>query len=510
MSPVASIRQGRLEGESQRGVLVFRGIPYAAPPVGKLRFRAPQPGPTWHGTRSATSFRASAPQASPVLPLLGRLIGGGGAGQSEDCLYLNLWTPAADGRRRPVMLWLHGGAFVMGSGSTALYSGRRLAHRGDVVVVTLNYRLGALGGLNLTALRGGDPAAGSNQGIRDQLAALEWVRDNIEAFGGDPANVTIFGESAGGMSVGTLLGTPRARGLFQRAIAQSGAAHNVSTREQGAQIAGLFLGELGIRADDDDALANAPLGDVLRAQASVAVLRSMRQGLLAWQPSVDGDLLPRTALESIAAGEGSAVPLLVGTNLEEWNLFLLGDAAGRRLDDDGLRKRLVRSLPGADASGRPHAERALEAYRHARSGRGRGSARRLWSAFQSDRIFHFPASRLAELQLQRTPHVYSYLFAWGPPLLGAAHGVEIPFVFGTIRNPVLRPIFGLAPTAQRLSRAMQQVWLAMARSGKPESESLPAWPAYDPERRPTLVFERRCAVEEAPFEDERRFWSSYL
>jgi para-nitrobenzyl esterase len=510
MATVATTRQGKVEGEAYRGVLVFRGIPYAAPPVGKLRFRAPQPAAAWQGTLDATRSRASAPQASPVLPILGRLIGGGGAGQSEDCLYLNVWTPAADGGRRPVMVWIHGGAFVMGSGSTALYSGRRLAQRGDVVVVTLNYRLGALGALNLAALRGGDPAAGSNQGIRDQIAALEWVRDNIEAFGGDPGNVTIFGESAGGMSVGTLLGTPRARGLFHRAIAQSGAAHNVSTRAQAAQIAELFLAELGIRPDDEHALASVSLGDVLRAQSSVAVLRAMRQGLLAWQPSEDGDLLPRTALETIAAGEGSAVPLLVGTNLEEWNLFMLGDAAGRRLDEDGLRKRLERSLPGADATGRAHAERALEVYRQARSGRGRGSARRLWSAFQSDRIFHYPAWRLAELQRRITPHVHAYLFAWGPPLLGAAHGMEIPFVFGTLRNPVLRPVFGLAPSAHRLSRAMQQVWTAMARSGSPEVESLPTWPGYDPARRPTMMLERRCAVEEAPFEDERRFWASYL
>ncbi len=510
MAAIASTRQGKLEGEEQRGVLAFRGIPYAAPPVGKLRFRAPQPPGSWQGTRSAERFRASAPQSSPVLPVLGRLIGGGGAGQSEDCLYLNVWTPAADARRRPVMVWIHGGAFVMGSGSTPLYSGRRLARRGDVVVVTINYRLGALGALNLAALRGGDPAAGSNQGLRDQIAALEWVRDNIEAFGGDPGNVTIFGESAGGMSVGTLLGTPRARGLFQRAIAQSGAAHNVSTRAQGAQIAELFLGELGIRADDEQALASASISAILRAQSSVAVLRAMRQGLLAWQPSEDGELLPRTALETIAEGEGSAVPLLVGTNLEEWNLFMLGDAAGRRLDLDGLRKRLGRALPGADASGRPHGERALEAYRAARSGRGRGSARRLWSAFQSDRIFHYPASRLAELQRARTPRVHAYLFAWGAPFLGAAHGVEVPFVFGTLRDPLLRTAFAFAPAAQRVSNAMQQAWIAMARSGSPETEELPRWPAYDAERRPAMVFERRCAVEEAPFEDERRFWSPYL
>src|SRR5262249_1860194 len=220
MAPVALTRQGRVEGKTYRGAHVFRGIPYAAPPVGALRFRPPVPPALWSGTGDATRFHPAAPQASPVLPLAGRLIGGG-ANEAEDCLYLNVWTPGVDGRRRAVMVWLHGGAFVMGSGSSPLYSGRRLVRRGDVVVVTLNYRLGALGALNLRALRPGDAGACGNQGLQDQIAALQWVRDNIAEFGGDPEKVTVFGESAGAMSVGTLLGVPRAQGLFHRAILQS-------------------------------------------------------------------------------------------------------------------------------------------------------------------------------------------------------------------------------------------------------------------------------------------------
>ena len=218
MSTVVTTRQGKLEGELHRGTAVFRGVPYAAPPTGERRLRPPEPPATWQGTRSAKHPAPAAPQMSPVLPVLRRAIGGSPAGESEDCLYLNVWTPATDGKRRPVMLWIHGGAFVMGSGSAGIYSGRRLARYGDAVVVTINYRLGALGGLNLRELLPGVEGAPSNLCILDQIAALRWVRDNIEAFGGDPENVTIFGESAGGMSVGTLLATPQAHGLFQRAV----------------------------------------------------------------------------------------------------------------------------------------------------------------------------------------------------------------------------------------------------------------------------------------------------
>ncbi len=504
--PFATSRQGRLEGDEDRGIAVFRGIRYAAPPVGPLRFRAPQPPPAWTGTRRATRFQRVAPQASPVFPLVGRLIGGGGGGEAEDCLTLNVWTPGVYRRCRPVLVWIHGGAFVMGSGSSPLYSGGRLARRGDVVVVTLNYRLGALGGLNLRALRPGAPDAGSNPGLRDQIAALEWVRDNIAAFGGDPENVTVFGESAGGMSVGTLLGTPAAQGLFQRAIAQSGAANNVSSREQGAEIADLFLRELGIAAHDERALADVPLGEILRAQVALAILRAMRQGILAWQPSVDGDVLPASALASVAGGVSKSVPLLVGTNRDEWNLFLIGDRDGRRLDDTGLRRRLERALPGADASGRARADVALDAYRAARSGRGRASPVGLWSAFQSDRIFHYPASRLAEAKLAHGAPVYAYLFTFAPPLLGACHGLEIPFVFGTLREPLLRPLFGWSSAARDLACAMQDAWLAFARTGRPGSDGLPDWPPYDTARRQTLRLGRERSIEEAPFEDERRFW----
>jgi len=236
MDPRVEIASGRIEGTHEDGVLVFRGIPYARPPQGALRLRAPLPPAPWPGVRDAKAFGAAAPQTPGRLAAL---LGSPTETYLEDCLYLNVWTPGTGAARRPVLVWLHGGAFSTGSGSQPIYRGARLAQRGDAVVVTVNYRLGALGYLHLPALGRDAEEASANFGLLDQLEALAWVRENIAAFGGDPANVTLFGESAGAMSVGTLLGTPRARGLFSRAILQSGAASNVYDREDALRVAGI-------------------------------------------------------------------------------------------------------------------------------------------------------------------------------------------------------------------------------------------------------------------------------
>jgi para-nitrobenzyl esterase len=514
MGAVIQTRCGKLEGTTERGIQVFRGIPFARPPIGPLRFRPPEPTRPWQGVRPAREFRASAPQSPPVTRLIQQAVGAAPGGQSEDCLVLNVFTPAADARKRPVMVWIHGGAFVMGSGSTRLYSGSYLARRGDLVVVSINYRLGALGFLNLHALRPGDDSAASNLGLRDQIAALEWVRDNIETFGGDPENVTIFGESAGGMSVATLLGTPRARGLFRRAIAQSGAAHNVSSQDDALAVAERFLFELGLDGRDGDALCALPVAEILRAQRDTSVAFGMPGGNLPWQPSVDGDLLAEAPLDAIAGGLAARVPLLVGTNRDEWKLFMLGDPKGRRLDEPGLRRRFERVLAGLGVRGEPLAERALEAYLGNGSGSGRASPRDRWVAFQSDRIFHVPASRLAERQSAHSAGTFAYRFDWTLPWLGdrlgAFHGLEIPFVFGTLREPALRAAIGWSRSARKLSRRMQDAWIAFARTGSPAHDGLPPWPAHERQRRSTMIFGRECAVRERPFEERHGFWEKLL
>jgi para-nitrobenzyl esterase len=513
MTTTVDTASGKLEGREQGGVQVFRGIPYAKPPVGTLRFRAPEPLAPWYGSRPALDFGPSAPQVGPISRLVRSMIGVGGGSQSQDCLYLNVWTPkariATHAKRRPVMVWIHGGAFILGSGSSAIYSGARLAKRGDAVVVTINYRLGALGFLTWDTLCGEVDRPPANVGLLDQIAALEWVRDNIEAFGGDPENVTLFGESAGGMSVGTLLGAPRARGLFHKAILQSGAAHNCSSSERADKISQQFVSELKLDSPTPVKLAALPVGEVMRAQAITSAKVGLVEGTLAWQPSVDADLIPEQPLAAIAAGLSAEVPTLVGSNRDEWKLFMTGDRAGRELDEAGLAERIQRALPGKNGGGQAPVDDALEAYRRVGGPRGHEPSER-WTAFQSDRVFHYPAARIADLQSRHQPKTWSYLFEWAPALvggrIGACHGVELPFVFGGIRSPIMRATLGASRNAQELCDRVQDAWLAFARRGSPEHSSLPTWSAYTEERRSTMALAGRCRLREDPHASGRRFW----
>ena len=492
---VVETRSGKLRGAERRGVLAFRGIPYAAPPTGARRFRAPVPAAPWPGVREATAPGPGAPQRAGVL--FGPFTRAAGPGATaEDCLTLDLWTPRADGARRPVLVWIHGGAFVMGAGSALAYTGASLARRGDVVVVTLNYRLGALGFLQLGDLARGDPFD-SNLGLRDQLAALAWVRDNVAAFGGDPANVTVFGESAGAMSVGALLGAPRARGLFARAIAESGAAHNTASRESAARVAATFLAALGLAPAEAERLREVPVSALLEAQFATVARLGLAYGTLPFEPAVDGDLLPEHPLDAIARGSARGVPFLVGTNRDEWNLFLLADAKARALGEDGLLRRYARSL-GPDA-----AEHAHGLYREALP---RASPRARWGAYQTHRVFTAPAARLGELQAAHAPS-YAYLFTWSPPLVrrrvGACHGLEVPLVFGTFRHPLLRGFYlgGASATAATLQRA----WLAFARTGCPETGG--SWLTVSAANRAPHVLDGDDRGALDAFERVRGFWA---
>jgi para-nitrobenzyl esterase len=431
-------------------------------------------------------------------------------GQSEDCLYLNIWTPGCDGRRRPVMVWIHGGGFTQGSGSSFLFSGAHLARRGDLVVVTLNYRLGALGFLDPSGL----PVAAewtANAGLRDLIAALRWVRDNIHCFGGDPESLTAFGQSAGAMCIATLLATPAARGLFQRAILQSGAADNIAGPEQARRVAETLLQRLRIEPPHAAALGRVPVPELLRAQQETGRELSLQVSGMPWQPSLDPDLLPEAPLAAIAKGDAAAVPLLIGTNRDEWNLFMFGDAKGRRLDEAALQRRFARALPGSDAAGTPLAELAREAYRRAGTAGPSDAPRQRWAAFQTDRAFRYPALQLADAHSAHQPATYAYRFDWSPPLagsrVGAFHGIELPFVFGTLSDGWLRPTLGLQPSARRLSRRVQEAWIAFARSGDPAHSGLPDWPTYTREEGQTLVFASRDRVEGPLFERARSFWS---
>ena len=515
VQPIVEIELGRLRGTERAGIRSFRGVPFAAPPVGLLRFRPPEEPEPWGGVRDATRVGPVARQPRPVtLPGPFRGLLGGGV-QSEDCLTLNVWTPGTDGARRPVLVWIHGGAFVLGSGSSPIYSGRRLARRGDAVVVTLNYRLGAFGFAHLGLL--GVPGAEDvvNLGLQDQLAALRFVRDHIAAFGGDPGNVTIFGESAGAMSVGTLLGTPAARPLVARAILQSGAAHNVSSPERAARAADALLRELGATPEGAvRVLAEAPAEAILAAQQRASLSLGLGHGTLPWQPAVDGRVVPRQPLEAIAAGEARGIPILAGTNRDEWKLFTLFDGKTRRMDGAALRRRLGRILPVKDEDGREWGERALEVYRAERKAGGASAPFETWEAIQADRIFRYPATRLAELHAAHEPRTYQYLFEWAPRLarkrIGACHAIEIPFVFGTLRHPLLRLLLTASGGAEALSRSMRDAWLAFARGGVPAAPGLEAWRPYEARERATMILGPRCYLARAPGEEARRFWEPHL
>ena len=487
---------GEVQGSEREGVLRFAGIRYAKPPVGDLRFRPPVPVEPWSGVYDATSFGSSSLQAdSAMAGAIGERI----QEPSEDCLFLNVFTPSADGARRPVMVWIHGGAYVMGSGNA--YNGSSFCTRGDVVVVTINYRLGALGFLPLDHL---DPsyAGSANNAILDQVAALRWVQQNIAAFGGDPDNVTIFGESAGGGSVFALLACPAADGLYHRAIAQSAPAGFGPPSEDAASVANAMLDAIGAPDGGVDALLKVDAAEILRAQTA-AVGSGMRTigddagslggSSLPFRPVVDGVVITRTARDALREKGERNVPLITGTNRDEATLFsyLLPPA----LTDD--------QLVAALASEAPDAAALVAAYR------ARVSGRSVASELFTDAVFRVPTLQAAEAQTETPVPVWVYLFTWATPAfggaLGATHALEIPFVWNTVKRPGWENFVGKdAPVA--LAEAMHDAWIAFARTGNPNHESLPEWPTYDARRRPTMEFGEVVRVVEDPGADLREPW----
>jgi para-nitrobenzyl esterase len=500
---VIETTSGKIEGVFRKGLYFFRGIPYAAPPVGERRWLPPMPPKPWGGVRPAKEFGPTAPQEPMEIQFLEPPEK---QPQSGDCLYLNIWTPGLDGAKRPVMVWVHGGFFTTGAGSWLIYNGRTLSTRGDVVVVTINYRLGALGFLNLNEVTKGKIPATGNEGLLDQVLALEWVRDNISRFGGDPDNVTIFGESAGAMSIGVLLAMPKARGLFHRAILQSGAAHHVHSLERAEKVGATFLDILDIKPTEVNKLRSLTEQQIINAQVELMARArdpKLAIGDLPLRPVVDGNVISELPTHAIAGGSADNVPVLIGTTLDEWKLFAVLDKNLASLNEAGLLRRCQRLIPDGDVSG------LIEVYRRARSQRNLPvTSAELFIAIQSDRVFRMPAIKLAEAHYRRQQPTYMYLFNWVSPLvngiLGSCHALDLGFVFGTLDDKFT----GSGEEARALSRKIQDAWVSFARHGNPSCESVDKWKLYD-ERRETMVLGKQRILVEAPYDEERRAWDPF-
>ncbi|MET8572337.1 carboxylesterase/lipase family protein [Streptomyces sp. NPDC004783] len=459
---VRDTRQGAVRGRtSPDGVVSFLGVPYAAPPFGARRFREPAPPEPWTGVRDATAPGPTPPHA-PYAPPFDTLIPDN-AIEGEDCLNLNIWTPAAEpGAGLPVMVWLHGGAFTNGSGSVPAYDGAAFARDG-VVCVTLNYRLGADGFLHL-------PGRPDNRGLLDQIAALHWVRDNIASFGGDPDLVTVFGESAGAMSIGALLTTGSARGLFRRAILQSGACHHFLRPPSAALTAARLAEKLGI-GPTAEAFSAVPLARLLPAQAELRAEVNARPDPGLWGEAALNMMPFEPVLPGLALpGPECGVDLLIGSNREEYRLFLVPTGVLRAVPESRLRA--VTAAYGLDP------DEALPVYRAGRPGSAPGE---LLAAVATDWFYRVPAIRLAEA----VPGSYLYEFAWRSPRfdgdLGACHALELPFVFDRLDDPSYAPMLG-AHAPQALADAVHGAWVSFAKTGDP------GWKPYDSTARTTMVF----------------------
>ena len=490
MDPVVTVAQGQLRGAEKDGVVSFKGIPYAAAPFGSHRFAAPAPTPSWEGVRDAIEYGPTSPAPpypSPIDLLIPEPVIPG-----EECLNLNVWTPAADGARRPVLVWIHGGAFVNGSGAVSTYDGTRFARDG-VVCVTINYRLGAEGFLLLDD-------APANRGLLDQVAALEWVRDNIAAFGGDPDAVTIAGESAGAMSVTTLLSMPAAAGLFRRAIPQSGAGHHVIRATTARKVTAALAEKLGVEptvegfqsvTPESMIAAQSALTASIAAMPDPATWEEITSNLMPFEPAIDGTVVPGRPIDRLADGVAAEVDVLIGSNTDEHALFFVPNGIIDFIDEATLSGALA--MVGADPA------KVVASYREVRPDAAPGE---LTVAAMSDWFFKIPALRVAEARLAHGADTYVYEFGWRSPQfdgrLGACHALEVGFVFDNVDDPAGAPLAGSAPP-QSLADEMHAAWVSFVKSGKP------GWAPYGDQRKVRWISEASETVTD-PGADQRLVW----
>jgi para-nitrobenzyl esterase len=484
---VISTTAGRVRGVDAAGVTSWKGIPFAQPPVGPLRWRAPRPADPWEGIREATTFGAAAPQGiNPAISL------GVDPVMSEDCLTLNVWRSSQSDAALPVMFWLHGGAYTFGSSRQPLYDGSSFASTGEVVIVTINYRIGALGFLDLSSLSTEEIPFDSNLALRDVLLALQWVRDNIASFGGAPDRVTIFGESAGGGLVTTLLAVPEAAGLFHQAIAESSPVSSVYGVNRAAAVAERALTQLKIARTDLSRLRDLSVDEIVAASAVVYdAIPSEQPGTLAFAPVVDGQLLPEHPVKVLSEGRGLPVPLMIGTNKDEASLFTFMKSPLMPISEQEITAMLSAIAAEQPQLDMPSREQIMRAYTKVRAqAAGLGIAR--------DIGFRMPTLWAAEGHA-RHASVWLYRFDFAPAMLrlmglGATHGAELAYVWGNLHTNSKDMTFKLGGLGEgkALSARMQNRWRNFAVSGDPRGSAHDLeWAQFDPDaERATLVFDR--------------------
>ncbi len=485
-SVVASTAYGKVRGAVVDGINVFKGVPYGASTAGKNRFMPPSKPAPWTATRDALAYGPTAPQA------IGRTRRGVPA-ESEDCLVLNVFTPSlTNGRQRPVMVWLHGGGFSYGTGSDAILDGTNLARSSDVVVVTINHRLGVFGYTYLGEAVGGDFALSGAAGMLDIVAALHWVRDNIDRFGGDPNLVTIFGQSGGGRKVATLMAMPAANGLFHRAIVESGAVLRLVTKDDAAKTTELLLAELGLTKDRARDLQNLPMAKLLAADSAIARKVPVREpGQTANSPTVDGVAIPNHPWDPAAPALSKNIPLLIGYAHTEETLYDRPTPETLALDEPGLVAR-ARARLGTDP------QPVIDVFRKAHPD---ATPWDLWILIATDHPRGTYARETAKRKaIQAGAPAFLYRFDWETPEGGghmrSPHTIEIPFVFNNIT--IAGPLISKMPEAFTLATKVSASWVAFARAGDPNTRGLPAWPPYSVEKRPTMIFNNESRVEQDP------------
>jgi para-nitrobenzyl esterase len=485
---VVKTTSGPVLGTTERGVSVFRGIRFAAPPLGRSRFRPPVSPTSWTEVQPALDFAPACPQLVDIDPTENN-----NSVMAEDCLAVNVWTPQADAKKRPVMVWIHGGGFAGGSARNTWYDGATLAGRGDIVVVTLQYRLGAWGFLELSEIGGQEYAESGNLGLLDQIAALKWVKQNVAVFGGDPNNVTIFGQSAGAGSAGMLMIVPAASGLFQKAILESGTPKEVNDKKRAIEVSQMFMKIAGVNSIQG--LRGLNVAQMRDAQKK---LFDTQFGYSAFRPVIDGTVIRELPMQAIAAGHAGYVPLLMGTNLDEIRLWsALYDLPIDRKPLPILEKQL------ADVVG-ARAHEAIETYRATNANYGDAVTHLI-----GDLLMRMPMIRLAETVSRRQPtymYVFTYRSTSNYKKFDSAHGMEIPFVFGTADDLDAIVFTGRNPAKDVLMEQMQQSWIDFARTGDPGHSRLP-WPRYDENTRATMQLGISCVVLNDPNSGERAVWN---